>query len=350
MNTPFVKEIVRNDNVRNTIFDMSILSNQTVEVTKGVYSDLSLSNLFLLYAIITALLLVKFCFNLYSLLSGRLVLDRVLYNGEKLALVDIKISPFSFLRTIYINRETFDNGKIDHELVLHESGHVSQLHSLDIIFLELAQVFYWFNPFVFLFKKLIKVNHEYLADEFVVKSGSSNIDYSNKLINYTSLGKTLNLASAFNYSLIKNRLIMLSKYGQKRPIFYRLSLFASIIVTLFITTAFSNPENVSIGLIDKQEQGFFYADTLFWSEEDQKVYLKGNVKVKYGQNDFKGEGSFSFLGKVNLLIIYDRPATLNSSIELSGKKYEIITLSEKEAQKKYGSKGEFGAVEIKILK
>lgn len=350
MNTPFVKEIVRNNNVRNTIFDMSILSNQTVEVTKGVYSDLSLSNLFLLYAIITALLLVKFCFNLYSLLSGRLVLDRVLYNGEQLALVDIKIVPFSFLRTIYINRETFDNGKIDHELVLHESGHVSQLHSLDIIFLELAQVFYWFNPFVFLFKKLIKVNHEYLADEFVVKSGSSKIDYSNKLINYTSLGKTLNLASAFNYSLIKNRLIMLSKYGQKRPIFYRLSLFAPIIVTLFITTAFSNPENVSIGLIDKQEQGFFYADTLFWSEEDQKVYFKGNVKVKYGQNDFKGEGSFSFLGKVNLLIIYDRPATLNSSIELSGKKYEIITLSEKEAQKKYGSKGEFGAVEIKIFK
>jgi hypothetical protein len=318
--------------------------------TEDLYDNWSLSNLFPLYVLITTLLLGRLCFNLYSLLSGKFVIERTLHKGHKLALVNINVGPFSFFQTVYVNKESFDNGEIDHELILHESGHVSQLHSIDIIFIELVQVFCWFNPFVFLFKKLIKTNHEYLADEFVVNSGSNKTDYSNKIINYSTRDKTLNLASGFNYSLIKNRLIMLTKYDQKRPIFYRLTIFVSIVVTLFVTTAFSNLKTLNPGLTGNEKSGVFYTDTLFWSGEDQKVYLKGKVKVKYGENDFGGQGSFSFLGKVNLLVVNGTPATLNSSFELSGMKCKISVLSAEEAQKKYDTEGKFGAVEINTVK
>jgi hypothetical protein len=74
------------------------------------------------------------------------------------------------------------------------------------------------------------------------------------------------------------------------------------------------------------------------------------VVVKHGENNFKGSGSFSFLGEVHLLIINDKPVSLNSSIVLSGIKCEVITFKKKEAIKKYGSEGKLGAVEIKAIK
>ncbi|MEO1049682.1 MAG: M56 family metallopeptidase [Bacteroidota bacterium] len=346
----FEGEVILNGNVSNAISGISTLSNQAVENTKQVYTGFNLSNLlYILYAVITTFLLGRFCFNLYPFISGKFVAEKTVYKGHQLALLNTKISPFSFFRTIYINKDAFKNGEMDDELLLHESGHVRQLHSIDSVLMELVQVFYWFNPFILLFKKLIKTNHEYLADEFVVKSGSDKIAYSNKLINYTTRDKTLNLASGFNYSLIKNRLIMLSKYEQKSKIFYRLALFVPIVITLFATTAFSNVKNIGLGSDDREKPGIFYADTLFWSGENQKVYLQGKVDIKYGENDVQGNGSFSFLGKVNLLVIDGSPAKLNSSIKLSGIKCEIVTLSKEAAQRKYGVEGRYGAVEIRTI-
>jgi hypothetical protein len=345
------KEIAKNDFFNNAITGINVVTGKAIEGSRDLYNYINISNLFILiYSIIAVFLLVRFCLNLYSLISQSIVSKRVLYQGKKITLLDKKVSPFSFLRTIYINEGTFINGEIETDLILHETAHANQLHSIDILFLELLQIFYWFNPFVYLFKRLIKVNHEFLADEFVIKSGSDKIEYSNKLINYTFRNKTLNLASGFDNSLIKNRLIMLSKYEQKRRIAYQLALFVPIIAMLFVTTAFSSTKDANSGTKYSQKSGIFFADTLFWSGENYEIYLKGKVVVKHGENNFKGSGSFSFLGEVHSLVINDKPASLNSSIILSGIKCEIVTLSKEEAIQKYGSEGEFGAVEIKAIK
>lgn len=345
------KEIAKNDYFNNAITGINVVTGQAIEGSRDLYNYINISNFFILiYSIIAVFLLVRFCLNLYSLISQNFVSKRVLYQGKKITLLDKKVSPFSFFRTVYINEGTFINGEIENDLILHETAHASQLHSIDILFLELIQIFYWFNPFVYLFKRLIKVNHEFLADEFVIKSGSDKIEYSNKLINNTFRNKTLNLASGFDYSLIKNRLIMLSKYEQKRRIAYQLALFVPIIAMLFVTTAFSSIKDANAGTKYSQKSGIFYADTLFWSGENHEIYLKGKVIVKHSENNFKGNGSFSFLGKVHLLIINDKPVSLNSSIVLSGIKCEVITLTKEEATKKYGSEGKLGAVEIKAIK
>jgi bla regulator protein blaR1 len=345
------KEITQNNYFYNAITGINVVTGQAIEGSRDLYNYINISNLFILiYSIIAVFLLVRFCLNLYSLISQSFISKRVLYQGKKIILLDKKVSPFSFFRTIYINEDTFINDEIENDLILHETAHASQLHSIDILFLELIQIFYWFNPFVYLFKRLIKVNHEFLADEFVIKSGSDKIEYSNKLINHTFRNKTLNLTSGFDYSLIKNRLIMLSKYEQKRRIAYQLALFVPIIAMLFVTTAFSSTKDANADTKYSQKSGIFYADTLFWSGENHEIYLKGKVIVKHSENNFKGNGSFSFLGKVHLLIINDEPVSLNSSIVLSGIKCEVIALTKEEATKKYGSEGNLGAVEIKAIK
>jgi RNA polymerase sigma factor (sigma-70 family) len=96
----------------------------------------------------------------------------------------------------------------------------------------------------------------------------------------------------------------------------------------------------------KVENGTFYASRLFWSGENNEVYLKGKVRVKFSSNNFKGNGSFAFLGTVHLLIFNDKPAILDSTVKLSEQPYHLTRLDSKEATKKYGEKGRQGAVEI----
>lgn len=344
LSNPFAKEVIANETITATLSGITSVSSQTIAATGSLNNVWNLSNLFPLYLLIAVLLLGRMCLNLYSLLSGKFVLERTVYRDHKLALVDMEVSPFSFFKTVYLNKESFDKGEIDDELINHESGHIRQFHSLDILFIELVQVFCWFNPFVFLFKKLIKTNHEYLADEFVIHSGSDKTEYSNKLINYTTRDKTLALASGFNYSLIKNRLIMLSKYDQKNRIVHRLALFSIIVSGLFVTTAFTNPEPV---VSVTENSGYFYADTIYWSSKNQKVYVRGNVEIDVGDNGVNGNGSFSFLGEVNLLVIDGTPAKKDEAILVTGKRCDVLILSEEEARKQFGDEGNRGAVVIK---
>jgi hypothetical protein len=73
------------------------------------------------------------------------------------------------------------------------------------------------------------------------------------------------------------------------------------------------------------------------------------VSVEFGDNNFKGNGSFNFLGPVHLLIFNGKPATLDATIALSKQPYHLTRLDSKEATKKYGEKGRQGAVEISVI-
>jgi len=142
---------------------------------------------------------------------------------------------------------------------------------------------------------------------------------------------------------------MISKLNQKRRSAYQLVLFVPLIMILFLTTAFKNIDGAFPDIRLGQKQGEFYADTLFWAGETKEIWLKGKITVKFGNNDFKGNGSFSGFGKVNLLIVNDQKASPNASIVISGNKCRVVALTKEEAMKKYGSEGEFGAFEITVV-
>ena len=75
--------------------------------------------------------------------------------------------PFSFFNWIFINPERHKSDEIE-EIMMHELTHCQQLHSIDIIFSELFCIIFWFNPFVWLLKREVRLNLEYLADNSVL--------------------------------------------------------------------------------------------------------------------------------------------------------------------------------------
>jgi antitoxin component YwqK of YwqJK toxin-antitoxin module len=90
-------------------------------------------------------------------------------------------------------------------------AHIEGKHTLDILFVELLKVVFWFNPAVYLFDRAIKINHEFLADDRVLSETKDVTAYQDQLIKATQDHSKVNLASNLNFFLTKRRLLMMTK-------------------------------------------------------------------------------------------------------------------------------------------
>ncbi|CAM1361130.1 M56 family metallopeptidase [Tenacibaculum xiamenense] len=167
---------------------------------------------------VSGILLIRFIKNLWNLLKIVKNNQQIKYKKAILVLVDDSISPYTFWNYIFINKDEFDNKEIEKELFTHELTHVTQKHTFDVIFLELLLISFWFNPMFYLLKKYIQLNHEFLADNNVITLHKNISEYQYLLLNKTAWNNNYYLASNFNYSLTKKRLVMMTTKSSKSKI------------------------------------------------------------------------------------------------------------------------------------
>lgn len=195
----------------------------------------------ILFAVIYALgvlgLTVRFFLGLYSFYKRTKRSEVQFIKGEKIVLIEELILPHSFWKSIFINKDAFESGKIPSELIVHEKAHLNQKHTLDILFIEILQIVFWFNPFLLLYKKAIKLNHEFLADEAVNKQFGSVKNYQNLLLDFACNKNTVALASNINYLITKKRLLMMTK--KESPIKIVLKVFSVGAVYALLLFVFS---------------------------------------------------------------------------------------------------------------
>lgn len=188
--------------LNNVTMDNTLVSSSTIEVFDVI---------FWIYIFITIILTIKFIYNLSKILLLTISNERIRYQNATILLLEIEQIPFSFLNYIFINKERYDNDEIEEDILIHELAHTQQLHSLDIIFIELISVIFWFNPLMYLIKNAIQLNHEYLADESVIQTSIELTSYQELILEKVSKNNPLHLSSNFNYSLTKKRFIMMTK-------------------------------------------------------------------------------------------------------------------------------------------
>lgn len=120
--------------------------------------------------------------------------------------------PFSFFNYIFITH-SYQNLSADdlQRIKDHEKIHARELHSIDILFIELISILFWFNPLWIYLKKSIQEIHEYIVDEKIVERGKEKKDYAELLLKLASEVKGFNLSAGFSGSQIKRRIVMISK-------------------------------------------------------------------------------------------------------------------------------------------
>jgi bla regulator protein BlaR1 len=65
---------------------------------------------------------------------------------------------------------------------LHEQVHVNQWHTIDILLAELSSIFYWFNPGIWLMKKAVRENIEFITDRKILNKGIDSKTYQYSLV------------------------------------------------------------------------------------------------------------------------------------------------------------------------
>lgn len=146
------------------------------------------------------------------------------------------VSPFSFWQTVYVNPSLHQEKELA-TILEHEKIHVKQWHSLDIILAELSVVFYWFNPGVWLMKKAVKENLEFITDEKILKKGVDRKTYQYSLLDVGNLTPSAAIVNNFNLSDLKKRIKMMNAKRSSRLTLTRY-LFA-LPILLVTTLAFT---------------------------------------------------------------------------------------------------------------
>jgi len=204
---------------------------------------LSTSLLIYFYLAGVAFFLARFLFRMFQLVFIIKRSEVQSANGFKLVSLEKETSPFSFLNYVFVSQSLIENKGYD-KMIAHELEHVKQGHSLDVIILELLTVFQWFNPFMWMLNRAIRENHEFLADQAVLTRGVSRGEYKLLLLNQF-VGGQLVIANNFNYSLIKNRIKMMSKIKSSKYAITKIVFGVLVAAALVIAFACEQKESVN---------------------------------------------------------------------------------------------------------
>ena len=285
-------------------------SSQTIQVEEAQPAAAdrdSLSIMLLLigaYLLVTVVLLLRLVLNIYSMYRMVNHNPKKAIEGATLVLLEGRMAPYSWWKYIFLQKGEYESGDVAPEIISHELTHIRQHHTYDILLVELLQVVLWFNPLVYLYKRVIKQNHEYLADQAVIAHHNNVHQYQHLLLDTIFRKNTPSLVSSINFSLTKKRLIMMTKKtSNSKKSAIGVLLIALIVPLLCTFCAQSDDFN-----LEKELDNIGMASD-FMSNEGDLYYLHGNLSV-YDYRD-KGKDSiaktpFSKLSKEMLARVADK--------------------------------------------
>ena len=164
----------------------------------------------ILYGIGLSVFLIQFVLQFGSLVFLLLKNPKHKERHFTYVIVNTKISPFSFFKWIVYNPDSYKEEEL--QLILaHEKVHVNQLHSIDILLTQLACVAFWFNPLIWLYRKEVRQNLEYIADFKSQNNSNAKKDYQHLLLKTSVANHDTILSNNFYNSSIKKRILMLNK-------------------------------------------------------------------------------------------------------------------------------------------
>lgn len=217
----------------------SNLQGEFFETTSGQSTNI--------YPIIYVLGLVVFTlrtiFGFYSLI--RFYSHSLRYDDLDFKIVSVneKISPFTFFNFLFLGTQQLNDKELK-TLVIHEKCHKDYYHSIDVLIFELLTIIFWFNPIIWLFQKEMRIQHEFQADEHVLKSGVEPVDYQ-QLLFRTITGVSPQITNAFNKtSLTKRFNMMKNKKNSSKMDYFKAAFILPTMVFILAGAAFVGHEIV----------------------------------------------------------------------------------------------------------
>ena len=168
-----------------------------------------------LYGIGFLVFIIKFAIDFYSLNS--IIKGKKIQQQADFKFIDVSenIAPFSYFEYIVYNSSLYTSSELEN-IIEHEKVHSDQNHTVDVLISRFFSIIFWFNPIVWLYKKAITQNLEFIADSEAAKKLQDKKSYQYTLLKITTHENCVAITNHFYQSLIKKRIVMLNKNQSKK--------------------------------------------------------------------------------------------------------------------------------------
>lgn len=152
-------------------------------------------------------IVIRSFLNLKKLISNSE--KQTLADGVVMAITDEPVAPFSWMRTVVMNRSDYASQTDGGAILAHERGHIRCHHSLDVVLVEVLTALQWFNPVVWFLRQDLRALHECEADQAVLSQGFNTDQYIQLLIRKAIGLPVSQLANGMSARTIKKRIVMM---------------------------------------------------------------------------------------------------------------------------------------------
>ena len=205
------------------------------------------------------------------LLIRLLAVKKIIFNSDGQ-------SSYSFFKRIYLS----DNNSSNQLICEHENIHATQWHSADILLMEIIIIFNWFNPLVYLFRKELKIVHEFIADEGALKLSDSKKDYAMLLASQTFETPINNLVNSFfNQKLLKQRIMMIQKDKSQKSALLKYLLAVPLFVLMLTLSSATITKSEVVTLSEKTVLPPQQKDDKVFTEVEHAPDFPGGVNKFY---------------------------------------------------------------------
>ncbi len=212
-------------------------------------SDL-LAGLLLLGAAVFAL---KLIFQLLSLFRIHWHSKPAQWRDYLFRNVVFPITPFSFFNKIYLHQQQHEELELN-DIFKHEYIHVKGQHSVDVLLFEFVLISCWYNPFVWLMRRAVRQNLEFLTDQQVLDKGVDRQTYQYSLLNVTKQGARVGISNQFNFNTLKKRIMMMNKKRSSKLELSKYAFMLPMLIVAGITFSVSQAEGKIEVVVDNLKQ------------------------------------------------------------------------------------------------
>ncbi len=232
----FGHPLIHNNFIFSEFSDLTITSNNLMQT--GVRSTVGLGNLIILIFYIAGAFIFLFHFILQLFRLSRQIRSSVILERGEFTLLqtDKYNTPFSFFNWVLVP-QGFESLEGSHLILEHEKVHMKEIHTFDILAMEIFCILFWFNPVVFMIKRSLKSIHEFSADHEVIKNKSSVSEYLSLLVTGTEMSCLTGITNHFKNLIIKKRITMITK--TKTPSYWKYLYLLTLPLIAFIVLAMS---------------------------------------------------------------------------------------------------------------
>ena len=200
-------------------------------------------------------------------------------------------NPFSFFHYIVINKQKFTAEELQH-ILTHESIHVKQNHSFDVLLAKVFCGLFWINPIIWFYRKAMLQNLEFIADKETIQQIENKYQYQITLLKVVTHQHNLSITNQFYQSLIKKRIVMLhTNQSHKRNVLK----YAFILPVLVGFMLLFQVETVAQVKENKTAPKTYAVSTSFSSIMTKNTSDK---ELKELEKTFKGENHKLIISKV----------------------------------------------------